>query len=140
MTRQRSWGIASPIWNGLLEIWHWIIGLTWDIGLGNKSKVDEIIFDVHKDMRIPSTLIAYLRIKGYVTLDHLCSHASTLDGYWRDLGFFQLNGTWKYFWDAFITTLYRMGLRLSQKEDRLLWLHDPTGNVTARSAYHHIIS
>lgn len=45
MMGYKSWGNASPIWNGLLETRKWIhLGLSWDIGLGTKIRVGEVSF------------------------------------------------------------------------------------------------
>ena len=77
----KSKGIASPIWNGLLETRQWIRpGLTWQVGSGADIKIGEVSF-IGGDCDILSAqLVSYFRHKGYSTLDHFFSHSTSMIG------------------------------------------------------------
>ena len=132
----RSFGVASPVWRGLLETRQWILpGLSWDIGSGSKIHLNELFFDSSMERILSPELVEFFRIKGYSSLSHLCSHSPSLSDYWRGSNFFHLNGNWKSQWDRFTAALYRFGISLTQDEDRLIWMHSPNGSITAKLAY-----
>ena len=136
MRGHRSWGDASPVWNGLMETRQWILpGLTWVIGSGTKIILNEIVFDTSLSNILSPQLIEFFRLKGYRDLSHFCSSSRFLFGFWRDSNYFRLNCGWKRQWDLFTASLYRLGVTLSRKEDRLHWIHNQSGSVTARTAY-----
>ena len=138
----KSRGIASPIWNGLLEMRQWISpGFIWQVGSGTDILIGEAPIIGGDNGLLSTPLVAYFRHKGYKTLEHFCSHSTTFSGYWRDSHYFRLSGAWKGQRDSFVASLLRMGITLQQKEDILLWSYNPSiGAVTSHLAYLHLLS
>jgi len=137
----RSWGSASPMWKALLETRLWIQpGLSWLIGSGDGVALQDLRNDGDLDYILSPPLVAYFRLRGYSTLAHFCTHSSSIIDHWKDSSYFHLNGEWKYQWDRFISSLQRLGIRLSGCVDRLFWCHNPLGKITAKSAFLHLSS
>jgi len=141
MRGQMSWRSASPIWMGLASTRCWIRpGMSWCIGSGDNIWLNEIIIDPSVNNPLSPQLIEYFRIKGYRVLSHFRSFSRSSLCYWRDSNFFRLNGDWKIQWDSFLAMLYRYGISLSREADRLRWIFDESGKVTARKAYLQLIA
>jgi hypothetical protein len=130
---------CSIIWKAMISsfsvVWD---SLAWRVGKGNHLRIGADPWPGSGNSHIlPEELINQLHRKGIFFLSHLSDPLSTTiwnQGWRSDLSL-GLNGASANLLETYISSLRRGHIRLSDKEDELVWKKDPLGSYTPKSGY-----
>lgn len=135
---------VSLIWSGFLRIYDWLaMDLTWKAGTGNDILIGiDPILGLGTEYRLPDEICRSLHNAGYITLNHIRNLDHRLcQSYWLLASALGFAGTKAQVWTQYTQLLNESGCRLTSERDMVIWQKNKAmGTVTARLAYHEIIS
>jgi hypothetical protein len=138
-TPNKSASHCSIIWKAMISSFS-VVGdsLAWRVGKGNHLRIGADPWPSCGNSHIlPEELIDQLHRQGIFFLSHLVDPHSTniWNQGWRSVISLGLNGVYADLLRNYILALRRGHIRLTDREDELVWQKDPLGSYTPKSGY-----
>lgn len=135
---------ASAIWKATLESFKVIEqGLAWKIGNGVRVKIGKDPWvGCNDNFALPPDLIQHLDRRGLRFLSQVekPGHSSIWGQAWKNGEELELDPRWWNDWNTFTQELFRSNVRLSDRQDELIWAHAESESYAPKNGYSFLMS
>lgn len=138
-TPQKEANNCSIIWKTIINSFHVIgDGLAWKIGDGSRAHVGMDPWpDSQNSHILPPDLVQQLHEHGFIYLNQIVDglHSNIWSQEWKGSTLMGLNEVYTETWNEYINALKIDHIRITEREDELVWQGTPNGAYTPKLGY-----